>query len=65
MEAKILLGFILLFSFVSALTFLSRLSYQARKDRRDAERWRRLMMYRKDLDAADSIIRARFDEESA
>jgi len=63
-EAKILLGFILLFSFVSALTFLSRLSYQARKDRRDAERWRRLMMYRKDLDAADSIIRARFDEES-
>ena len=66
MEAKILLGFILLFSFVSALTFLSRLSYQARKDRRDAERWRRLMMYRKDLDAADlgqAIIRARFDEE--
>lgn len=68
MEAKILLGFILLFSFVSALTFLSRLSYKARQDRRDAERWRALMLYRKDLDAEDlgkAIIRARFDEESA
>ena len=68
MEANILLGFIGMFLAGGILVALSRFSHQARQDRRDAERWRRLMMYRKDLDAEDlgrAIIRARFDEESA
>ena len=66
MEANILLGFIGMFLAGGILVALSRFSHQARQDRRDAERWRRLMMYRKDLDAEDlgqAIIRARFDEE--
>jgi len=66
MEANILLGFIGMFLAGGILVALSRWSYQARQDRRDAERWRRLMVYRKDLDAEDlgqAIIRARFDEE--
>ena len=68
MEANILLGFIGMFLAGGILVALSRFSHQARQDRRDAYRWRALMMYRKDLDAEDlgrAIIRARFDEESA
>jgi len=65
---KLLAGFIGLWIVLGLLAALSRWSHQARQDRRDAYRWRALMMYRKDLDAEDlgrAIIRARFDEESA
>lgn len=65
--AKVLASLIGLCLLGATLTWMSRWSYQARQDRRDAERWRRLMRYRKDLDAEDlgrAIIRARFDEES-
>ena len=65
-SAQILAGFIILWLAIGVATWMSRWSHQARQDRRDAARWRRLMMYRKDLDAEDlgqAIIRARFDEE--
>jgi len=47
MEANILLGFIGMFLAGGILVALSRFSHQARQDRRDAERWRKLQAYRK------------------
>ena len=68
MEANILLGFIGMFLAGGILVALSRWSYQARQDRRDAERWRRLKRYHTDLrtfEVADAGCRVRFDEECA
>ena len=66
MEANILLGFIGMFLAGGILVALSRFSHQARQDRRDAERWRRLTRYRDELrnmDLEDAACRAKFDEE--
>jgi len=63
---KLLAGFISLWVVLGLLTALSRWSHQARQDRRDAERWRKLTRYRDELrnmDLKDAACRAKFDEE--